>query len=71
MKRSDHQLTGVGENALQEVSDDEYTKSSRLTKALLEAANDMRRAGVMDAAVHEKITLRHLGGQSEPGSSPG
>jgi len=34
---------------------------SRLTKALLETADDMRHAGVMDAATHEKITLRHLG----------
>ena len=43
---------------------------SRLTKALLETADDMRRAGVMDAAAHEKITLRHLGGQPEPGAEP-
>ena len=35
---------------------------SRLTAALLETADDMQRAGVMDAATHEKITLRHLGG---------
>jgi putative transcriptional regulator len=32
-----------------------------LTTALLETADDMHRAGVMDAATHEKITLRHLG----------
>jgi putative transcriptional regulator len=43
---------------------------SRLTKALLETANDMRRAGVMHTAAHEKITLRHLGGQPEPGAEP-
>jgi putative transcriptional regulator len=43
---------------------------SRLTKALLETANDMRRAGVMNTAAHEKITLRHLGGQPEPGAEP-
>jgi putative transcriptional regulator len=36
-------------------------KPSRLTTALLETADDMRRVGVMDAAMHEKITLRHLG----------
>jgi putative transcriptional regulator len=35
---------------------------SRLTKALLETADDLRRVGVLDAASHEKITLRHLGG---------
>jgi putative transcriptional regulator len=37
------------------------TKPNRLTTALLETADDMRRVGVMDAATHEKITLRHLG----------
>jgi len=37
------------------------THPSRLTRALLETADDMRRAGVMDAATHAKITLRHLG----------
>jgi putative transcriptional regulator len=35
-------------------------KPSRLTKALLETADDMRRVGVMDDATHKKITLRHL-----------
>src|SRR5260370_14015868 len=35
-------------------------RPSRLTTALLETADDMRRAGVMDAATHAKITLRHL-----------
>ena len=34
---------------------------SRLTTALLETADDMRRASVMDAETHQKITLRHLG----------
>jgi putative transcriptional regulator len=43
---------------------------SRLAKALLETADDMRCAGVMDAAAHEKITLRHLGGRAEPGAEP-
>ena len=43
---------------------------SRLTSALLETADDMRRAGVMDAATHEKITLRHLGGRPEPCAEP-
>ena len=32
----------------------------RLTKALLETADDMCRAGVMDAATAGKITGRHL-----------
>src|SRR6266849_1193331 len=39
-------------------------KPSRLTKALLETANDMRRAGILDSASQEKITLRHLGGKA-------
>jgi putative transcriptional regulator len=34
---------------------------SRLTKALLETAADMRRVGIMDDMTHAKITLRHLG----------
>lgn len=43
---------------------------SRLTKALLDTADDMRRAGVMDAASHEKITLRHLGAKSNIAAEP-
>ncbi len=43
---------------------------SRLTKALLETADDMRRAGVMNAATYEKITLRHLGKQEGPNVEP-
>lgn len=37
------------------------TQPSRLAKALLETADDMRAAGILDEAAHEKITLRHLG----------
>lgn len=36
---------------------------SRLAKALLETASDLRRVSILDAAGHEKITLRHLGGK--------
>ena len=39
-------------------------RRDRLTEALLETADDMRRAGVIDAAAHEKITLRHLGNKT-------
>jgi putative transcriptional regulator len=39
-------------------------KPSRLTEALLETADDMRRIGILDSADHEKITLRHLGGKA-------
>ena len=37
------------------------TQTSRLAKALLETADDMRRAGIMDGETHAKITVRHLG----------
>jgi putative transcriptional regulator len=46
------------------------TQPSRLTRALLETADDMRRAGVMDAATHEKITLRHLGDRASATTEP-
>ena len=42
----------------------EKAEPSRLAKALLETADDMRRVGLMDAATHEKITLRHLGSKA-------
>jgi putative transcriptional regulator len=46
------------------------TKPSRLTKALLEMTDDARRAGVMDAATHGKITLRHLGDERDVLAEP-
>jgi putative transcriptional regulator len=33
---------------------------SRLTKALLATARDMRKADLLDRATHDKITMRHL-----------
>lgn len=36
-------------------------KPSRLARALLETAKDMRRAGVLDEQTYAKITMRHLG----------
>lgn len=47
--------------------------TKRLTQALLETADDMRRAGIIDQDAHAKITLRHLGaaeGVIEPLSGP-
>lgn len=41
-------------------------KLSKLTKALLETADDMLECGVMSKATHEKITLRHLGEIRQP-----
>src|SRR5260221_2002531 len=38
------------------------TKANRrLTEELLETARDMRASGIMNKAVHDKITMRHLG----------
>ena len=41
-------------------------KTSRLAKALLETAADMRKAGVLDPTAYDKITMRHLGSQRAP-----
>jgi putative transcriptional regulator len=41
-------------------------KISSLAKTLLEAAGGMRKAGLMDKATHEKITLRHMGATGAP-----
>lgn len=46
------------------------SRPTRLQRALLETADDMRRAGVMDAATHEKITLRHLGAKARMSVEP-
>ena len=41
-------------------------RTSPLTKALLETAGDMRKAGILDRASHDKITMRHLGRMDLP-----
>jgi len=46
------------------------TKPSRREEALLEMAGDARRAGVMDAATHAKITMRHLGDKADMALEP-
>ena len=46
------------------------TQSSRLSKALLEMADDARQLGVMDASTHEKITLRLLGDKANRAAEP-
>jgi putative transcriptional regulator len=46
------------------------TRTSALTKALLETADDMRKAGILDAKAHEKITMRHLGSKVLPKTPP-
>lgn len=45
-------------------------KPGRREKALLEMAGDARRAGVMDAATHAKITMRHLGDKADMALEP-
>jgi putative transcriptional regulator len=42
------------------------TKPSRLAKALIETAGDMRRGGLLDAAEHDKITMRLLHREAAP-----
>jgi putative transcriptional regulator len=37
---------------------------------LLETADDMRRAGIIDEVAHAKITLRHLGDEAAATSEP-
>lgn len=46
------------------------TKPSRMVKAMLETADDMRRAGIMDDMTHAKITLRHLGDRANVVTEP-
>jgi putative transcriptional regulator len=45
-------------------------KPSRLTKALLEAADDLHSIGIMSKAAHRKITARHLGTSALPTVAP-
>lgn len=45
-------------------------QSSRLTKALLETANDMQRVSALNAVAHDKITLRHLGNAADTAAAP-
>ena len=36
-------------------------KLSRLAKAMVETARDMRKVGILDKTSYDKITMRHLG----------
>ena len=45
-------------------------KTSRLTDALLETADDMHRAGIMKEPTYHKITARHLEHQAIPNAKP-
>lgn len=46
------------------------TKTSRLTKELLETAGEMRKVGLLTQAAHEKITMRHLDATHAPKLAP-
>jgi len=37
------------------------TKTSRLTREMLETARDMHKSGLLSKAAHDKITMRHAG----------
>jgi putative transcriptional regulator len=41
-----------------------------LAKALLETAEGMRKAGLLDRSTYDKITLRHLGPKDTPKVAP-
>jgi putative transcriptional regulator len=41
-----------------------------MVRAMLETADDMRRAGIMDDMTHAKITLRHLGDRADVVTEP-
>lgn len=43
---------------------------SRLREAILETAEGMHRAGIMDETTYRKITLRHLGPEAPPTATP-
>lgn len=45
-------------------------KPSRLAKALIETAEGMRKAGLLDAKTYDKITMRHLGLKGAPKAAP-
>jgi putative transcriptional regulator len=45
-------------------------KTGRLTRALLETAEDMRKTGILSAGAYNKITLRHLGSKNAPKPLP-
>src|ERR1700674_4761353 len=45
-------------------------RPSRLAKALLETAADMRKSGLLHRATHQKITLRDLGSKTTPAVKP-
>lgn len=45
-------------------------KPNRLVRELIETAQGMHEAGLMDRATYDKITMRHLGGTSLPEAAP-
>jgi putative transcriptional regulator len=63
-------VLGCGAEFSQPKSDGKTTKPTRMFRAMLETADDMRRAGIMDDMTHAKITLRHLGDRADVVTEP-
>lgn len=45
-------------------------KPSKMALALMETAEDMEKAGLLDRGTYEKITMRHLGPGKQPERAP-
>lgn len=45
-------------------------RSSRLARELVETAEDMHKAGLLDRTTYDKITMRHLGAAGLPKAAP-
>ncbi len=45
-------------------------KLNRMDEAILETAEDMREAGIMDESTYSKITMRHLGRKQDLNTQP-
>ena len=48
----------------------EKKELSRLTKALMETAGDLREGGLLSEDTYEKLTIRHLGDNKRPDLEP-
>ncbi len=44
--------------------------AGRVTREILEMADDMHRIGIMDEKTHRQITVRHLGRELPPTAAP-
>ena len=58
------------DQTIEAIEDGKEEKSSRLTEAILETADDMHRLGILSDTKHEQITIRHLGAESMRAAEP-